>query len=67
MELEERRALIANFLRKCVTYSNDSISRKIARGEEESEIAKWEIYRDYTDHAVREVLDGDLDDWLEEE
>ena len=30
MDLEERRALIANFLRKCVTYSNDSISRKIA-------------------------------------
>ena len=67
MELEERRALIANFLRKCVTYSNDAISRKIARGEEESEIAKWETYRDFTDHAVREVLDGDLDDWLEEE
>ena len=67
MDLEERRALIANFLRKCVIYSNDSISRKIARAEDKSQIAKWETYRDFTEHAVKEVLNGDLDDWLEEE
>ena len=67
MDLEERRALIANFLSKCVTYSNNSISRKIARAEDESEIVKWEAYRDFTEHAVKEVLNGDLDDWLEEE
>ena len=31
------------------------------------EIEKWEIYRDFTEHAVMEVSNGELDEWLEEE
>ena len=67
MGLEERRSLVASFLRKCVTYADDSINRKRDRGDSEEEIEKWENYRDFTKHAVMEVSNGELDRWLEEE
>ena len=67
MNLKERRSLVTSFLRKCVTYANDSISRKRDRGDSEEEIEKWETYRDFTEHAVMEVSNGELDEWLEEE
>ena len=67
MGLEDRRSLVTSFLRKCVTYANDSIKRKRDRGDSEKEIEKWETYRDFTEHAVMEVSNGELDEWLEEE
>ena len=67
MDLEKRRSLITSFLRKCVTYADDSIKRKRDRGDSEEEIGKWETYRDFTEHAVMEVSNGELDEWLEEE
>ena len=67
MDLEERRNLVVSFLRKRVTYANDSIERKTERGDEEEEISRWSAYRDFTEHAVMEVSRGDLDSWLEEE
>ena len=67
MGLEERRSLVVSFLRKCVTYANDSINRKRDRGDSEEEIEKKENYRDFTEHAVMEVSNGELDEWLEEE
>tara|TARA_B000000609_G_scaffold155239_1_gene145968 strand:+ start:113 stop:316 length:204 start_codon:yes stop_codon:yes gene_type:complete len=67
MDLEERRSLVTSFLRKCVTYADDSIKRKRDRGDSEEEILKWETYRDFTEHAVMEVSNGELDEWLEEE
>ena len=67
MGLEERRSLVTSFLRKCVIYANDSIKRKRDRGDSEEEIEKWETYRDFTEHAVMEVSNGELDEWLEEE
>jgi len=66
MSIEERRNLVASFLRRCVIYANDSIDRKRDRGDE-GEISKWVAYRDFTEHAVMEVSNGDLDSWLEEE
>ena len=67
MDLEERRSLVTSFLRKCVTYADDSIKRKRDRGDSEEDIGKWETYRDFTEHAVMEVSNGELDQWLEEE
>ena len=67
MGIEDRRLLVTSFLRKCVTYANDSIKRKRDRGDSEEEIEKWETYRDFTEHAVMEVSNGELDEWLEEE
>ena len=67
MDLEERRSLVTSFLRNCVTYADASIKRKRDRGDSEEEIEKWEVYRDFTEHAVMEVSNGELDEWLEEE
>lgn len=67
MSIEERRNLVASFLRQCVEYANDSIRRKTDRGEGEEELSRWVAYRDFTEHAVMEVSNGDLDSWLEEE
>jgi len=67
MGIEERRKLVASFLRQCVRYANESIDRKRDRGDEEGEISRWIAYRDFTEHAVLEVSNGDLDSWLEEE
>ena len=64
MERKERRELVAEFLRRCVIYAEESISRKRDRGVLEEEISKWESYRDFTEHAVSEVENGDPDDWL---
>ena len=67
MGLEESRAIVADFLRRCVVYAHESIDRKRERGGDAAEIDKWVAYRDFTEHAVMEVLSGDLDSWLEEE
>ena len=67
MGLEDRRSLVTSFLRKCVTYANDSIKRKRDRGDSEEEIEIWVNYREFTEHAVMEVSNGELDEWLEEE
>ena len=42
------------FSNKCIDYANASIERKTARGEHD-DISKWEVYRDFTAHAVMEV------------
>lgn len=65
--LEERRRVVIGFLRRCVRYANDSIERQRERGGDEGAIAKWLAYRDFTDHAIMEVSNGDLDSWLEDE
>lgn len=66
MEENDRRNLVERFLRRCVTYANESIRRKSERGVSEEEIAKWVVYRDFTLHAADEVASGDLDSWLKD-
>ena len=59
----EGKAHVISFLKKCIDYANASIERKQKRGDVE-DIAKWEVYRDYTAHAVMEVEAGELDRWF---
>jgi hypothetical protein len=66
MDATARRKLVESFLQRCVTYANASIERRQQRGDDEAEIARWVAYRDFTEHAVREVASGDLDSWLED-
>ena len=33
---------------------------------EKTEIDKWIAYRDFTEHAIKEIEAGDLDAWLED-
>lgn len=65
MSIDEKNSII-KFLDRCVAYANDSIKRKRERGESETEINRWEVYRDFTAYASDEVSRGDLDDWFDE-
>jgi len=67
MDLKEKREFVAGFLRRCVDYASESISRKRERGVGEEEISKWTAYKEFTEHAAIEVSSGDLDSWLEDE
>ena len=40
MDIEQRRGIVERYLRRCVTYSDASIERKIARGEDAAEITQ---------------------------
>lgn len=69
MEIQERgsmdrKGVVAEFLQRCIDYSDKSISRKTERGEIE-EVKPWEIYREFTKHALMEVHTGKLDSWFE--
>ena len=65
MDNEEKKRVICAFLEKCVTYADESISRKKKRGEDAEEISRWEAYREFTEHAIKEVEAGELDSWLD--
>ena len=61
-----KKSIIA-FLQRCVDYSDSSIKRKIIRGDSTELIGKWEVYRDYTKHAIGEIKLGKLNDWFARE
>ena len=65
MENDAKKSVI-DFLNRCVAYANDSIERKKERGESDTEIGRWEAYRDFTAYASDEISRGDLDDWFDE-
>ena len=72
---EEIKEDIIKFLNLCITYSEGSLNRKakrLARLSEEdkiemakNEIKKWESYKQFTEHTIKELLNGDLDEWIE--
>jgi len=64
MDIDERRRVVATYLRRCVTYSDASIERKRARGEEETELARWQAFREFTAYSASEIESGALDTWL---
>lgn len=64
MEVDERRRVVATYLRRCVTYSDASIERKRARGEDEIELARWQAFREFTAYSASEIESGALDTWL---
>ncbi len=67
MDIDERRRVVATYLRRCVTYSDASIERKRARGEDETELARWQAFRDFTAYSAAEIESGALDSWLSDE
>ena len=61
--MDKDKAVVIDFLRRCVQYSDESIQRKKGRGDLE-EIPKWQAYRDFTDYTIKEIEEGKLDDWF---
>ncbi|MGY8644850.1 MAG: flavin reductase family protein [Candidatus Poseidoniales archaeon] len=66
MDISQRREIVSRFLRRCVTYADASINRKILRGEDQKDISNWENYRQFTSFSASEVESGELDTWLED-
>jgi len=60
----DRKAVVADFLAKCIDYANASIERKRQRGEVEL-ISAWETYIEFTQHSIDEIHSGKLDAWFE--
>ena len=61
--MDKGKAVVIDFLHRCVLYSDESIQRKKERGDLE-EVPKWRAYRDFTDYAIKEIEEGKLDDWF---
>ena len=62
----DRKAVVADFLTKCIDYANASIERKKKRGED-GLIPAWETYIEFTQHSIDEIHSGKLDSWFERE
>ena len=60
----DRKAVVADFLTKCIDYANASIERKKKRGED-GLIPAWETYIEFTQHSIDEIHSGKLDSWFE--
>lgn len=65
-EKKLRARAVADFLRRCIDYSNESIAKKTNSSDDAEGLAKWIAYRDYTLFALDEVEKGDLDHWFTE-
>ena len=66
------KRVVKGFLRLCVRYAEDSITRKeerrgtdAERGGDEVGLPAWKAYRDFTAQAIREIDDGALETWFE--
>lgn len=62
----DRKAVVADFLTKCIDYANASIERKRKRGED-GLIPAWETYIEFTQHSIDEIHSGKLNSWFERE
>ena len=67
MDIDERRKVVSRYLRRCVTYSDASIARKLKREEDPNEIARWQAFREFTAYSASEMESGALDSWLTDE
>ena len=61
---EDEKEHVLRFLHSCVSYADESIERKMERGESDDVIAQWKVYREFTAYAASEVQRGDLNDWF---
>ncbi|MBT4059140.1 MAG: hypothetical protein HOE69_02385 [Euryarchaeota archaeon] len=61
---QQKKNAVADFLSRCITYSEETIARKTDSGDDPEGLAKWIAYRDYTEYALDEVVKGHLDHWF---
>lgn len=65
MTPEDSKSAVRNFLRRCVSYSDASIERKMSISGDEKEVARWRAYREFTAYAIAEIDRGELDSWFD--
>ena len=59
----DRKAVVLDYLKKCNSYAEKSIARKLERGEEE-ETSSWKSYIEFNNHAIEEIQNGTLNKWF---
>lgn len=59
----DEKGVIVDYLKKCNTYAEASIARKIERGED-AELDAWRSYIMFNEHAIEELGNGKLDAWF---
>ena len=64
--MEDAKEHVLHFLRR-VSYADESIQRKMERGESDDVIAQWKVYREFTAYAASEVQRGDQTIGLEQQ
>lgn len=73
MELDEKKQLVVNFLKRCNDYADGELAKyqarlEMAEGQEALELADrishWAAYRAFNEHAIEELATARLDDWL---
>ncbi|HEX5419653.1 MAG TPA: hypothetical protein VFY39_06615 [Gammaproteobacteria bacterium] len=73
MTIEEKKALIAEFLVRCNAYAEEKLSHyskelPAATSERAAElrekIRNWSVYRKFNDQALAELEAETLDDWF---
>ena len=67
MTPEESKSAVKDFLRRCVSYADSSIERKVSGGEDEKELARWRAYREFTAYSIAEIDGGELNSWFDSE
>jgi hypothetical protein len=72
-ENEEIKHNIIQFLKLCINYTNDSLERKSKRLDDltpedlenaTQEIEKWKNYKEFTEYTIKELSNGELDEWI---
>ncbi len=61
---QQKKNAVADFLRRCIEYADETIAKKTQSADDPEGLAKWLAYRDYTDYALKEVESGDLNHWF---
>jgi hypothetical protein len=75
MTLDEKKALVADFLARCNRYADDKLAeyRTALDGasgprvlELQDKIGHWTAYRVFNEHAITELRTAALDEWFAE-
>jgi hypothetical protein len=73
MTIDEKKALIADFLARCNAYAEEKLTRyykelPAATNERAAElrdkIRDWSAYRKFNEHAIAELDSDTLDSWF---
>ena len=67
MDSELRKDAVKDFLQRCLNYAHETIAKKTESGDDAEGLAKWIAYRDFTQVALDEIENGELNHWFNSE
>jgi hypothetical protein len=73
MNVAAKKAVVTDFLTRCNSYAEGQLARYRAELDGataaealalQDKIGHWTAYRAFNEHALRELVAGELDDWF---